>query len=169
MTRPGRTSTACEYPGDGGSASDFRKRTAFFGCSIFWFSFSWVGFHGREMIPAVSKHTTIHAVRMTPPPSFRAVNSSFPMLCLGGADPAGTLRLARLHHWKLYFRQCFRLGPALGFDPVNLTLRPAQAELTVGKPRCEFPIGVLDGPVTAEMEHRGDSRSRQLESPKSSP
>src|SRR6266849_2992063 len=117
------------------------------------------------MIPAVSKYTTTHAVRMTPPPSFRALNSSVRMFCyLRGTDPAGTLRVARLHHWKLYFRQRVRFGPVPRFDPVNLALRSAQAELAGGKPRCECSIGVFDVPVTAEMNYRGDRRSRQLES-----
>src|SRR6266850_7123805 len=100
------------------------------------------------MFPAVSKHTTTHAVRMTPPPSFQMANSSVRMFCcLRSANPAETFRVACWYHWKLYFRQCFRFGPELCFDPVNLALRPAQAELASAKPRCECPIGILDGPV----------------------
>src|SRR6476660_7028605 len=117
------------------------------------------------MIPAASKHTATHAVRMTPPRFFPTVNSWFERFaCLRGAIPAGTFHVARLHKRKLYFRQCLRFGPVMRFDPVNLPLRSEQAELAGCEPRCKRPIRVVDRPVAAEMNYRGNGHRRQLES-----
>src|SRR4029077_17893573 len=163
MRAPGRISTACEYPGDGGSASDLIKRTEGVASLIFRLSFTLLELRVPEKIAAAKRNTTTDTVRIFVAPINCSPESQgfLGTAKLSGATPFVSPRMVH-RDGKLNLRQRFARRFCIGFDPIDFALGPMQPETTGGQPAGQCPVRFTHRLLCPSVKYRRRGACTQL-------